>query len=143
MPEERIVKIRLHSYRVGERVVSAKRGETIEVSKEESKRGDTLGAFYTDEELEAQESAEESEVEETPLTERSVEELISWIKDASPTEDELIAAADGDPDVAKRLLEAEGAATGGDPREGVVEGLAQVVANADDGSQSEKSTKKK
>jgi hypothetical protein len=54
-------------------------------------------------------------------------ELINWIKDKGPKVQEVIDASEGDAETAARLLTAESAATGNDPRKGVIMGLEAVV----------------
>jgi hypothetical protein len=54
-------------------------------------------------------------------------ELINWIKDKGPRVQEVIDASEGDAETAARLLAAEAAATGNDPRKGVVMGLEAIV----------------
>lgn len=53
-------------------------------------------------------------------------ELAAWIKDAKPNADDTVAAAGEDAELAARLLDAEQAATGGNPRKTVVKGLEAV-----------------
>ena len=137
--ETRKVKIRAHSHlkeivdAFGNRTTLyrvAKRGDEIEVSASESKRGDSLGAFWEEGEEEALLKAA-STVEEggSPnLEEAGTDELVAWIETENPTVSDMLDAANGDPDVARRLLEAEQAT--GDPRKGAVEGLGAVISRA-------------
>lgn len=108
------------------------------------RRGEHLGAFYTDEELEAME-AEEAPAEEeavnppiAPQTktetvqaqspaEMSVEQLATWIEQEEPTENELVELASSSQQMAQKVLDAETLATGGEPREGVQLGVAQLL----------------
>lgn len=70
------------------------------------------------------------EVDETvldPLT-ASIDELAEWIQQEKPTVNEVVQATNGNADIAAKLLEAEGQATDGDPRDGVVRGLTAVIS---------------
>jgi hypothetical protein len=60
----------------------------------------------------------------------SVDELASWITDEKPTVNDVVQASQGDPEVARKLLEAESQATNGEPRKGVLEGLSAVISRA-------------
>ena len=149
---ERIVKIRGHQYYVEvpnprnpdqTRIVkiAASRGATIEVSEDESDRGDRLGAFYTQDELDAIEAREEAaavsgedpdadpdadgedwDAEDVEIA--GEDELIGWIEDA--TVPQVLAAAGDSREAAEKLLAAEEAASN-DSRKGVVEGLAAIL----------------
>lgn len=61
------------------------------------------------------------------FSQMSEADLINWHRMNSPSAADVIDAAAGDPDVARRLVEAESIATGGDPREEVVLGLAEII----------------
>jgi hypothetical protein len=52
--------------------------------------------------------------------------LSQWIKDAQPSSEETVALAEGDPEKARVILEAEGIATGGTPRPEVQEALSKI-----------------
>lgn len=96
----------------------ARKGETIDFSEEDTARGDADGVFVT----------EEPEAPEATIGPNSTdEELEAFAKDAKVGE--VVEAAGEDATLAQRLLAAENAATGNDPRKGVSEGLAAVVAN--------------
>lgn len=55
------------------------------------------------------------------------DDLAAWIAEASPTVDEVVAAAGEDADLADRLLAAEKVAKSGKPRKGVEDGLRAVI----------------
>jgi hypothetical protein len=95
-------------------------------------RGERLGSFYTDAELAGPATAEAAAVGETAsnTSEWGVPELVQYIETNKPNVDDTIALAQGDPDAAKRVLEAEDEATGGDPRSGVTKGLTAVIGDA-------------
>lgn len=58
----------------------------------------------------------------------SITDLSEWIKSSQPTVDDTVALAENDPEKAQRVLDAEVAATGGEPRKGVQEQLEKIVA---------------
>lgn len=58
----------------------------------------------------------------------SVSDLTAWIKDSKPNADDTVALAEGDPERAQRVLDAETAATGGKPRKTVQEQLEKIIA---------------
>ena len=138
--ETRKVKIRAHSYLKGfvdshgnkvSRYRVAQRGDEIELSASEAARGDSLSAFWEKGEEEALREALSASTEEggSPNPdEAGVDELVAWIETENPTVSDMLDAADGDPDVARKLLEAEQAT--GDPRKGAVEGLGAVISRA-------------
>lgn len=136
--ETRTVKIRAFTYLTkvdtvrGDRVVrrDAFRGDEIEIDEVEAERGDRLGAFLTeDEKLDPSGRVitvdEEGEDTAFDASEAGEDELLSWIEDQNPTVKETVEAADGDPDVARRILEAEEET--GDSRAGVVKGLGAII----------------
>jgi len=93
-------------------------------------RGERLGSFFTDEELEAIENpsaAEAGEGEAAEFSEMGESELAEYIQENRPNVHETIALAGGDPEVAARVLEAEELATDGDSRAGVVKGLNEII----------------
>jgi hypothetical protein len=97
-------------------------------------RGERLGSFYTDKELKALEAGPapvEGEVAQleagSASDEMGVHELTEYIEQNHPNVDDTIALAKGDPEAAARVLEAEGIATGGDPRSGVTKGLTAII----------------
>lgn len=105
----------------------AKAGDVVEIPREVDRElGARHGAFFTDEELKAVEAPQG----EVPVAEKSDQQLIDWISEDKPNVDDTVGAAGTDPDLAQRILDAETAATGGDPREGVLKGLTKVIDNA-------------
>jgi len=95
-------------------------------------KGERLGAFYTDAELEAmQEAAAEAEapaeVEADNPGAMSADELADYIEEHHPNVDQTIALANNDPEQAQKVLDAETQATGGVPRAGVEKGLAAII----------------
>jgi hypothetical protein len=121
---------------------TARQGETIDIPREEDvTRGDEIHAFVTEEDLKKQEA--EAKAEQSPIlsdgtdtgTEEvdsvsvmSDDELVTWIKEDKPTAHEVVDAAEGDPNLARRLLDAEDAATDGDSRKSVISGLTAIIS---------------
>lgn len=68
--------------------------------------------------------------ESAPKT--SGNELVDWLQSEEPNVSDTVAKAGEDPQLAADLLDAENAATGGDPRKGVVEGLTSIIEKAND-----------
>lgn len=58
----------------------------------------------------------------------SVEELADWIREERPVANDVVRASEGDPELAKKLLEAESQAKDGQPRKSVLEGLTAVIS---------------
>ena len=114
-----------------------KQGETVtteELGPLALERGERLGSFYTDAELKALEAGEATvegeaaaQLEAGAGDEMGVHELAEYIEQNHPNVDDTIALAKGDPEAAQRVLEAEGIATGGDPRAGVTKGLTAII----------------
>lgn len=123
-----------HEYEPG-RVVyqdrTAYRGEEISVLAFDLARGKRFGAFLKPgqkvEDLGAGVSASPTALQFS-AKDATDTELINWIKDGNPTVQDVVDASEGDPETAARLLSAETAATGNDPRKGVIMGL-EAVAN--------------
>jgi hypothetical protein len=118
-----------HPYEEGETMINdriAMRGEEIEVLQPEYERGMRLDAFLKEGQKMEQVTGDQrqslfSAVDATDT------ELINWIKDDNPTVQDVIDASEADAETALRLLSAENAATGNDPRKGVIAGLEAVV----------------
>lgn len=110
----------------GERTVMreniAVRGQEVELSDVDLERAERFDAIQTDEDEAVEEATGSLDVATaTPET------LAEWIEEDEPTVDETVAAANDDPNVAQRLLDAEHLATGDEPRKGVVEGLNRII----------------
>jgi len=108
------------------------RGEQITVLPMDYDRGMRFGAFAR----EGQDVSQIGVSTEVPgdlsfsAKDATDTELINWIKDDNPTVQQVVDASEGDPETASRLLTAEAAATGNDPRKGVIAGLEAVVARS-------------
>jgi hypothetical protein len=81
---------------------------------------------------------DEGIADEAPTTtvvtssEMDVQELATWIENDEPTVADLIEYVGSDPALAKRVIEAEGIATGGDPRKTLIAELKKVAATEDE-----------
>ena len=126
MPERTVTAVGFRYEDTDGYVKLAQRGETIDFSQEEAERGDRLGAFAV-ESLPAAKRPTEAVGETGIKPDSTDEELEAFVKDAKVPE--VVEAAGEDVAFAQRLLEAENAATGNDPRKGVAEGLAGVVGS--------------
>lgn len=73
---------------------------------------------------------EQATLAEEGFANKTDEELEAWIREEHPNVNEVVAASNGDPELASRLLEAESRAQDGDSRKGVVDGLMHVMAQA-------------
>jgi hypothetical protein len=107
-------------------------GDVIDVLPLEFARGTRLGAFLRGNQNLAVLTGSEIPVEtgselQFSAADATDTELITWIKDKGPRVQEVIDASEGDAETAARLLAAEAAATGNDPRKGVIMGLEAVV----------------
>lgn len=80
---------------------------------------------YSDEEPEQEEFEDEELIDVATAT---VDDLAQWIRQERPTVNDVVQASDGEPENAKKLLEAESQANDGEPRSGVVKGLTAVIS---------------
>lgn len=76
----------------------------------------------------AEQVAQQMEDELLDPATASVDDLARWIEQEKPTVQDVVNASGGEPDIARKLLEAESQATDQDPRKGVLEGLTAVIA---------------
>lgn len=132
-PVTRKVKARGHTYYVDvphpsepgaqiRKAAFATRGQEIEVSEEESERGDAFGAFFTGDEGEQVTAAASFSV-----VDASDDEIDDYLEEHSPNVAETVALAENDPESAERLLDAERRVTGDEPRAGVEKGLEAII----------------
>lgn len=91
------------------------------------RRGETLGAFFTDAELDVATEPKGEQQEAQNFSEMGEVELAEYIRENKPNVGDTVDMAGGDVDTAKRLLEAEHMATDGDPRSGVINGLNAII----------------
>lgn len=133
----------------GDRLVEkiAYHGQEVDIPREvDIQRGEENGAFFNDAELKVMrrkrrraESRAEVEaaktVDETDFEELDDEELVEWLMSAGqfdgekkPNADTVVKVAEGDPELAERLIKAEETASGGSPRSTVIDGLTAIRA---------------
>lgn len=101
------------------------RNDVVEMPISEIKRLRGLNALFTDAEFDVEDASDESA---KLISEMSQAELINWHRSTEPSAQQVVDAAGGDVDVARNLIAAEELATGGDPRDEVMQGLAEVIA---------------
>ena len=159
--DSRTVKDLLYTYHVvspspmipGEEVIvekTARRGESIpleELGTYYLARGEQLGSFFTDDELEAMQqqgidpTAPAGTVPEAiqpaegeggggNFAELGTHEMAEYLEQNQPNVDETLALVEGDPEAAKRLLEAENIVTDNDPRAGVERGVQRIISGS-------------
>lgn len=109
--------------------VQSRMGEEVDLPSKVAAYGDDMGAFVTPED-EAAESEQAAAVEDMDH-----EELTNWVSDS--TIPEILTVAKANPELSSDLLEAENAATGNDPRTGLVDGLAQIAGSGEGSTASE------
>ena len=110
----------------------AMHGDTVDIPREQDiAAGEAAGAFEPDEEVEQESPVAEPSAAGGPDF-SSHDSLVGWLKSERPTVDEVVAAADDDPDKAEALLAAEQEASGGQPRKGVVNGLEALMEEEED-----------
>lgn len=122
-------------------------GETLTLDRDaDIQRGDEVGAFYSDEELKALETAaapptasDNPEGEVRDPKELDEEELVDWLMatgefdgQKKPTAAEVVAAIGDDAEFGDRVLDAEETASGGSPRKAVAEHVESLQDNEDD-----------
>lgn len=81
--------------------------------------------------VEVDDSGEEVQEDEELLDvdEADEEDLATWIRQENPTVNDVVQASQGDPELARKLLEAERIAREPDsPRKGVTDGLSAVIS---------------
>lgn len=110
-------------------VKQAQRGAVVELDPYWAAYGDDMGAFVTDADREAE--VEDESVLETAETveEMGADELMNWVSDA--TIPQVLEVAKADPSLCERILVAENAATGNDPRGGLVEALTRIIGSGE------------
>jgi hypothetical protein len=124
----------------------ARRGETITLAEPEAKRLDSLGAFFSDDELKALAAQNEAPADTAPpgppvgdvidLASLSTEETQAWLEGSGdapkPSVPQVLNAVNAAPEdareeVAQRVLDAENARSESDPRKSLVEPLQEFL----------------
>jgi hypothetical protein len=103
-----------------------KLGQEIELLPDDYVRLINGGAVKDSGTAEEQAAALEEEILD-PAT-ASIDDLARWIEAEKPTVQDVVNASGGEPDIARKLLEAESQATDQEPRKGVLEGLTAVIS---------------
>lgn len=101
-------------------------GQLIEVNDADYVRLKNAGCIVDEDEVIAVGDGEDVQVLDVRTA--SVEELADWIREEKPTAHDVVQASGGEPDLAQSLLEAENAATDGEPRKSVLDGLSKVIS---------------
>lgn len=102
----------------------ARRGEKVDLSDTDLARAEKFGAIRQESD-EPQEP--EFDVGSFEIQTATAAQTAEWIKETKPTVEETVDEANNDADLARKLLEAENLATGGQPRKGVVDGLNEII----------------
>lgn len=63
----------------------------------------------------------------TVTPESSGNVLVDWLREDSPSIDDVLTRVDGDPDEAREMIEAEHTASGGNPRKGLITKLTKIA----------------
>lgn len=110
----------------------AKYGEIVDISRDEDyQRGVAHGAFEdVVAEEQTEEAQEEPEPETVPLDWERHDDLVEWIRDDKPTAKEVVSAAEGDPEKAQKLMDAENEASGSQPRKAVMDPLRKIIGES-------------
>lgn len=109
-------------------MATARRGDTVQVLEAEATRGDSLDAFHVD--AAVSKTAAGETVVEVDVREMSDADLAAWIRDDKPKAADVVELAEGDGQLAERLLNAERTATNGKPRKNVNDPLTKVIDEA-------------
>lgn len=99
----------------------AVRGEEVVLSDLDLRRAERFGAIGTPIDPPVEPSGEFD-----PET-ASVPEIANWLRMVKPDAESTVDAANGDSGTAQKLLEAENLATGGEPRDVVVQDLTEII----------------
>ena len=109
----------------------AVRGQTVKLGKVDFHRAQKFDAIYTDDEENprdaAEDTAEKVDTGQVSFRDATVEDLSTWIQVKQPSSDRILEEANNDPELARKLLDAEEHATGGEPRDEVEDGLTEII----------------
>jgi hypothetical protein len=108
-----------------------RQGDTIEVDDHDEERLLRLGVVTDDLDFDPTAEPEgESDPALFDASEAGEDELVEYLQEHKPNAEATIALANGDPDTAQRLIDAEEAVAteeGGEPRKTVIEGLEKIA----------------
>lgn len=112
----------------------AMHGQVVDIPRDEDiARGEEIGAFVDEDAPQLGDSAAEDADAAAaadaaqPDLEASHDDLVNWIQEAKPNEDEMVSAAQDDPQMASDLMRAEDEASGNQPRKGVMTRLKAIA----------------
>lgn len=123
-------------------------GEPIDLwLKSDLERAEKHGALHDQEESDRriagtqvtipEPGADDDDVDEVELSSLDSEELVNWLMSTGefdgnkkPSAPEVVMAVGGDAELAQRVIDAEGTASGGDQRQGVVKPLQAIIDKA-------------
>lgn len=100
----------------------ATRGDKVVLNEPDYRRAVKFGAIRTFGDGEVDVTSDEFDVEDA-----STADVANWIQTTKPSSEATVDAANGDIDTARKLLEAENLATGGEPRPEVVADLTEII----------------
>lgn len=119
---KRTIAIRYFSFIEGDAFVEGHRGDKLDLSKDAIEYGDKIGAFT------ASAPAAAPEAPSAPdFSGMSVEEIEVFLREHKPTIPQVTNYVGDDAATARKVLAAEEAATGGQSRSTLVEGLNLVI----------------
>lgn len=107
----------------------ATRGMTVKVSDIDYRRAQKFDAAYTEEELAERNKANPLNQSELTLADATVADISHWLQTDKPTINEVLDEVNNDPDVARKVIDAENHATGQQPRKGLIDEL-DAIANS-------------
>jgi hypothetical protein len=99
----------------------ARRGDVVELSDKDLERAKRFDAVVDPDE-------DVPEPGPQPPPGDTVEGLAEWLRTEKPSVQEVLDRADGDPELAEKLIEAENLASGQQPRQNLVDKLKKQVA---------------
>ncbi len=108
------------------------RGQEVELLEHDEVRLDELGALEprgakAGTQPVATDDEDEDEVEVLDVAASSVVQISEWLTSVEPTVPQTLELAQGNAELAEKLLEAETVATGGEPRKGVEKELQKLI----------------
>lgn len=112
----------------------AMHGQVVDIPRDEDiTRGEEMGAFVDEDAPQLGDSAAQdadaaaAADASQPDLDSTHDDLVNWIQEAKPNEDEMVAASQDDPGMASDLMAAEDEASGNQPRKGVMTRLKAIA----------------